>query len=138
MAPSRSPASISHASAPAPDGTVTSHVIARDSPGASVAARGSSAAPRPSTRARATTSIVRAAALRSVTSAPNRSPARTNGGSPASSIRSSVVRSVAAPVPKRPVPLVATATTRKLVSESLSGISTVASPRSSSATRAFQ
>ena len=55
-----------------------------------------------------------------------RSPSRTSGGSPDSSIRSCVERIVALPVPNRSAPAMAIATMRKLVSESLSGTSTVA------------
>ena len=82
------------------------------------------------------TSSARVDALRTVAIARKRSPSRTSGGSPASSIRSCVERIVASPVPKRPAPEDATATMRKPVSESFSGISTVALPSRSSGTLA--
>ena len=78
-----------------------------------------------------------AVVLRSVNIALNSSCSRTTGGSPEKSIRSCVVRTVAVPWPNFAAPACATATMRKLVSESLSGTSTVARPCASSATRAF-
>jgi hypothetical protein len=115
-------------------------LISFASPGASAALRDSSAgngAPVAVVRALNAMSSGRCDALRIVNVARKRSPSRTSGGSPDSSIRSCVDRMDASPVPNRPAPEDATATIRKLVSESFSGISTTALPASSSGTRAF-
>ena len=138
----RSAASICHANLVTPIGTVTSHVTSRASPGASSASLFSSAAgvaPGVSgvTRAVTATSMRFSDALRTVAMARKRSPSRTTGGRPESSIRSCVERIDASPVPKSPAPEDAMATILKLVSESLSGISTLAFPAASRLTRAF-
>ena len=78
--------------------------------------------------------ISRAVVLRSVSIALKRSPSRTSGGKPDSTCRSCDTRMRALPVPKRCTPSSATATSLKLVSESLSGTSIVASPLPSSVT----
>ena len=73
-----------------------------------------------------------AVVLRRVSIAASWSPSRTSGGRPDSSCRSCVTRTVALPLPNFCGPASATATRRKLVSESLSGTSTSASPLASS------
>ncbi len=82
-------------------------------------------------------SILRLVVLRKVNSARYLSPSLTSGGTPAKIIKSCVVRIDVEPVPKRSAPPVATATMRKAVTESLRGISTVASPLASSTTFPF-
>jgi len=135
-----SAASICQSSFARPTGTAMSQPSSRASPGARLtwrASRPGSAWPAPATRADSMAWMLRCEALRSVKPARKRSPSRTSGGSPESSIRSWVERNEALPVPNQPAPPLATATMRKLVSESLSGISTLALPSMSSATRAF-
>ena len=89
----------------------------------------------------ARTVISRAVVLRSVSVALNWSPPRTSGGKPGSNCRSCVTRTVVLPVPKVAIPAPggpsAIATSRKRVSESLSGTSMRASPFASSLTVAF-
>ena len=70
--------------------------------------------------------------------ATKRSPSRTSGGRPASSCRSCVTRMLVLPVPNFCTSASATATRRKLVSESFSGTSIVASPLASRTTFGFQ
>jgi hypothetical protein len=64
--------------------------------------------------------------LRTVSIALNWSPSRTSGGRPESTCKSWVTRMLVLPVPKRCTPSSATATSLKLVSESLSGTSMTA------------
>ena len=86
----------------------------------------------------ARTFISRVVVLRRVSIAAKRSPSRTSGGKPASTCRSWVTRMLALPVPNFCTSASATATRRKLVSESLSGTSIVASPLPSRTTLGFQ
>ena len=114
-------------------GTATRHCSSCAAPAARVTVRGSklSASPappslRPASVAR--TVIARAVVLRSVKPASKSSPWR------ASNCRSCVTRTLALPLPKRSAPAAATATSRKLVSESFSGTSICAWPLASSTT----
>ncbi|OPZ60807.1 MAG: hypothetical protein BWY87_00250 [Deltaproteobacteria bacterium ADurb.Bin510] len=80
----------------------------------------------------------RSLALRTVKPAWKWSPSRTSGATPGSSMSSWVVVIEALPLPKRPAPWVATPTILKALSESLSLMSKLASPRSSSLSSACQ
>ena len=80
------------------------------------------------------TAIARAVVLRSVKPASKRSPARASGDRPLSICKSCVTRTLVLPVPKRSVPASATATSRKLVSESFNGTSMTAWPCASRVT----
>ncbi len=82
--------------------------------------------------------ISRDVVLRSVSIAVNWSFSRTSGGKPESTCRSCVTRMLVLPVPNFCTSASATATRRKLVSESLSGTSIVASPLASRTTLGFQ
>ncbi len=139
--PPCSAAATFHVSAPdgasaRPSGVVTVHAISR----AESAARSTVCAAnvRPGTFGVTTTFIARAVVLRTVNWARNTSPSRTSGGKPEISCRSCVLRIDVLPVPKVPGPTAAMATIRKLVSASLSGTSSEASPLASSVTRGFQ
>src|SRR5712692_5198038 len=105
-------------------GTVASQPMSRASPAASVIREAGSA--WPSTFPFTSTSMTRSEALRTVKRASKRSPSRTSGGTPESSIRSCVARIEVSPVPNNPLPESATAMMRNDVSESLSGMSTAA------------
>ncbi len=128
-------------------GTSTGQVISCAAPAASVSSCGGKfsgvrtiSAPLPLFAVPASVArsfIVRAVVLRSVSIAAKRSPSRTSGGSPESTCRSCVTRMLVLPLPKRCTPSSATATRRKLVSESFSGTSISASPLASSTTRGF-
>ena len=86
----------------------------------------------------ARTFISRGVVLRRVSMALNWSPSRTSGGRPASTCRSWVTRMLVLPVPNFCTSASATATSLKLVSESLIGTATVASPLASTTMFAFQ
>ena len=117
------------------NGAVTSQPTSRASPAASDTRATGKAWPArlPFT----STSVWRCEALRTVKRASKRSPSRTSGGKPDNSIRSWVARIEVWPVPNKPLPESATAMMRNEVIESLSGMSTLARPFSSSGTFAF-
>ena len=132
-------------------GTATGHAISFAAPAASTTSCGGRAIGRrtnslpPAAAGRsavpcsvARTFISRAVVLRRVSMALKRSPSRTSGGRPASTCRSWVTRMLALPVPNFCTSASATATSRKLVSESLIGTATVASPLASTTMFAFQ
>ena len=116
-------------------GAVTSHPVSRASPAASVTRAAGKACPP--TFPLTSTSAWRCDVLRTVKRASKRSPSRTSGGKPDTSIRSWVVRIEVCPVPNSPMPESATAIMRNEVSESFSGMSTLARPFASSGTLAF-
>jgi len=119
-------------------GAVISQPISRASPaGICTVCAGSVWASTSVARAVASTVIARCVVLRSVNIARYLSSSRTSRGRPEIICRSCVAAMLALPLPKRFTPRSATATMRKLVSESLSGTSSVALPSPSSCTRGF-
>ena len=110
--------------------------------GSAIGTRVSSAPPTPGRLAVpcsvARTFISRGVVLRRVSMALNWSPSRTSGGRPASTCRSWVTRMLVLPVPNFCTSASAMATSLKLVSESLIGTATVASPLASTTMFAFQ
>lgn len=150
FSPPSSSAPPSHEMLTASGGTVTPHSTSFALPAASTTSCGASvigsrtrSALLPPTAllavaaSEARTFISRDVVLRSVSIAVNWSPSRTSGGRPGSICRSCVTLMLVWPSPNCWAPASATATRRKLVSESLMGTCTTASPFASSATSAF-
>ena len=124
ISPGRSSASVA--------GAVTSHHTWRAAWAGTCTTCGSNVSS--AARGATCTVIGRWMVLRTVKPAWKRSPVRTSGGRPLISCRSCAVRMCVWPVPKYEMPLSATATTRNVVSASLSGTVTRALPCASSCT----